>query len=142
MLMFRYPPCIPSPRSLLAYPQDKILNMNTSKDGSTRQNGEVVLGDLEYDGRVILYIIKGFVVFIHPHHYSHAFPVSDVAFFSRRDLLHQLYQTSDLRRRAQLPARPFRDRYPCRVVLRHPSGAHGAVFERSRSRDWPRCNRL
>lgn len=24
-----------------------------------RQSGEVVMGDMEYDGRVILYIIKG-----------------------------------------------------------------------------------
>lgn len=25
----------------------------------SRKNGEVILGDLDYDGRVILYIIKG-----------------------------------------------------------------------------------
>lgn len=31
-----------------------------NQKGTLAKNGEVVIGDLEYDGRVILYIIKGF----------------------------------------------------------------------------------
>jgi len=32
---------------------------NNSNDSPAGSNGEVVIGDMEYDGRVILYIIKG-----------------------------------------------------------------------------------
>lgn len=33
--------------------------MSATQNPNTRSNGEVILGDVEYDGRVILYIIKG-----------------------------------------------------------------------------------
>ncbi len=46
-----------------------VSNMNTPTNRSTRQNGEVIIGDLEYDGRVILYIIKGFFPLFHFHHF-------------------------------------------------------------------------
>jgi hypothetical protein len=36
-----------------------MSNRVTLLDGTTRENGEVVMGDLDYDGRICLYIIKG-----------------------------------------------------------------------------------
>jgi len=39
-----------------------MSNTITLLDGTTRENGEVVIGDLDYDGRVALYIIKGFQI--------------------------------------------------------------------------------
>jgi hypothetical protein len=39
-----------------------MSNTVTLIDGTTRENGEVVIGDLHYDGRVALYIIKGFTI--------------------------------------------------------------------------------
>lgn len=33
--------------------------MLSSAEKDAKKNGEVVMGDMEYDGRVILYIIKG-----------------------------------------------------------------------------------
>jgi hypothetical protein len=36
-----------------------MSNTITLLDGTTCENGEVVIGDLDYDGRVALYIIKG-----------------------------------------------------------------------------------
>jgi hypothetical protein len=39
----------------------KTLAMSSQKKVNKASNGEVVIGDLEYDGRVILYIIKGYL---------------------------------------------------------------------------------
>jgi hypothetical protein len=43
--------------AVMAATQDTIANMN-GKEGHL-QNGEVVHGDPEFDGRVIIYVIKG-----------------------------------------------------------------------------------
>jgi hypothetical protein len=63
-----------------------MSNTITLLDGTTRENGEVVIGDLDYDGRVALYIIKG----SHPPPLHHPRP-STYPPPSRRNLLHKLH---------------------------------------------------
>lgn len=70
-------------------PQTSIVPVN-----GERPNGEVVIGDMDHDGRVILYIIKG------PYSlHGYPCPAPD-PIYSRRDFLHQLHQALDPRRRA------------------------------------------
>ena len=89
------------------------------------QGGEIVEGDPEFDGRVIIYVIKGEKAEEPPPVarcmglYSEPFLSSA----SRRNILHQLYETADPRARARCSSCHLHHRHAQPVVLLDPPGA-------------------
>ena len=96
----------------------------------TKSYGEIVKGDLKFDGRVILYIIKG----KDERHYRESKP-AEFLIYSGPDFIHQLHQAAHPSRRSPAPSRGLRRRHERAMVLHDPPGALCARPERSRSRD-------